>query len=286
MYSVGNLEQLSDKCFGDLLSLIHSLTGITIASNRKSMVQGRIRKRAMQLALNDYESYLELVKSDLNEKNIFIDLITTNETYFFRTPRIWDYIEKVFLPNWYKDHPKKIFMVWSAAASSGEEAHSLGILCQSFKEKHPGFSYQILGTDISQEMVQLCQKGLYCGKSIESFKKARPDMFMKYMIKAEDSFYQVNADIKSRLKFQTHNLFKSQIFADAFDLILLRNVLIYFTAQDQEVVLAKIAPRLSEAGVLIIGESESLSHIQHEFKHIEPLVYGRICSVGQLQGVG
>ena len=150
-------------------------------------------------------------------------------------------------------------MAWSAAASSGEEAHSLGILCQSFKEKNPEFLYQILGTDISHEMIELCQQGHYSGRSIEAFRKNRPQLFEKYMRNVQNDVFQVRTEIKSRLKFQKHNLFRPIENKDTFDLVLIRNVLIYFTGSDQEKVLRLIAPRLQPDSALIIGESESLS---------------------------
>lgn len=264
---------LSEKCFQEFLELIHELTGITIAKNRTSMIEGRLRKRITTLKLQSYESYLNLVKESRAEQGPFIDLVTTNETYFFRTPRIWDYIEHKFLPAWHSAHPKQIFNAWSAAASSGEEAHSLGLICQTFKEKNPGFLYQILGTDISQEMVGLCQAGQYTGRSIDSFKKTRAELFAKHMRPGPAGSFQVSPEIKSRLKFHQHNLFRPLQSSNNFDLILIRNVLIYFTGSDQEKVLSHLKPRMSESGILIIGESESLHHIETPFKSIEPFIY-------------
>lgn len=263
---------LTDECFGDYLKLIHQLTGITVMSNRKSMLQSRLRKHILSIGQSSYENYLRLVQSSAPEKVVFIDLVTTNETYFYRTPRIWDYIEKKFLPAWHQSHPRQTLQAWSAAASSGEEAHSLAVSCQIFKEKHPDFSFQILGTDISQEMVELCQAGEYAGRSIESFRRLRPDAFQKYMIPHREGF-RAAPEIRSRLKFQQHNLFGSLKSPVKFDLVLLRNVLIYFTPQDQEKVLAGLRPSLRPSGVLIIGESESLTHIHSDFKAVEPLVY-------------
>lgn len=264
---------LSEKCLNDFIKLIHELTGITIASNRNSMVEGRLRKRLTTLGLTSYESYLKLVREDRSEQVNFVDLVTTNETYFYRTPRVWDYIEKKFLPEWFAAHPKAVFTAWSAAASSGEEAHTLGIICQAFKEKNPDFLYQISGTDISKEMVGLCQQGHYLGRSIESFKKTRPELFEKYMTKAAGDSFQVIPEIKSRLKFQQHNLFQSLQHKERFDLVLIRNVLIYFKGPDQEKVISLIGPKMAEDGVMIIGESESLTHINTNFKSVEPLVY-------------
>jgi chemotaxis protein methyltransferase CheR len=84
---------LGEKCFTDYIELIHDLTGITIGKNRNSLVESRLRKRIMTLNLTSYESYFKRVKEDKSEQVKFVDLVTTNETYFYRTPRIWDYIE-------------------------------------------------------------------------------------------------------------------------------------------------------------------------------------------------
>lgn len=266
---------LSEECFHDFLKMIHELTGITIAQNRASMVEARLRKRMKALSLVTYDSYLKYVKENRAEQSFFIDVVTTNETYFYRTPRIWDYIENKFLAEWFTANPKKVFTAWSAAASSGEEAHTLAIICQAFKEKNPAFLYQITGTDISNEMVGRCQQGHYSGRSLESFKSLRPELFQKYMRMQENNVFQILPEIKARIKFSQQNLFKCKPPAEKFDLILIRNVLIYFKPGDQETVLSLIAPCLAEDGKLIIGESESLSHIKTPFKYVEPLIYKR-----------
>lgn len=270
-----DLEVIEDQCFENILSLVHELTGITIGKNRKTMVMGRLRKRITTLAIPSYEDYVNFVKTNADEKRVFVDLLTTNETYFFRTPRIWDYLQDRYLPTWYEKNKGKTFHAWSAASSSGEEAYSLGVQLKSFKEKNPDFKFRILGTDISQKMIELCQRGVYQGRSLESFKKIKPELFSKHLCEVSPGEYSVSADIKSCITFQTHNLFRSLNTESRFDLILLRNVLIYFKSADQEKVLGLIYPKLDSKGVLIIGESESLSHINTGFSHIEPLIYSK-----------
>lgn len=265
----GPETEISEACLADLVDLIHRWTGITVGQNRKAMLYGRLKKRMKTVGQNTFEAYLHYVKNTPDEKQAFIDLVTTNETYFFRTPRIWDHLEKTFIPDWFAKHPGKIFRVLSGAASSGEEAHSLGIICQEFKETHPAFNYQIIGTDISTRMVAKATEGRYSGRSIESF-RATP-RFEKYM-KAEGDQFRVITEVKSRIEFRSHNLFQ-KLTLEPFDLILLRNVLIYFKGPDQEKVLANLVPSLRSDGLLIIGESESLVHIQTEFESIAPLIY-------------
>jgi len=267
---------LSPETFQLYVSYIRDLTGISIGANRINMVQGRFRKRIQDLGHKSFENYLNFAKENVAEKTVFIDLITTNETQFFRTPRIWAYLSETFLPQWYNENRKKNFTVWSAAASSGEEAHSLGVICQQFKELHPDFTYQIIGTDISNEMIHLCQAATYGDKSISLFKTLKPEAFVKFMRKTSDDRYQPVPEIKSRIRFQQHNLFKPFMAKENFDLILLRNVLIYFTPADQEKVLGLVENNLSEKGLLMIGESESLTHIKTAFQYVEPLVYKKV----------
>lgn len=270
-----SLEHIDESCFEKILELVHKLIGITIAKNKKSMVQGRLRKRIASLGLSTYEDYYQLVVNSNDEKSIFIDLLTTNETYFFRTPRIWKYVEEVYLPEWFRANTGKTFQAWSAAASSGEEAHSLGIICQKFKERNPSFNYQIWGSDISRGMVSYCMKGEYQGKSVDSFKTSMPDVFQKYMKLNDEMKYEVLSEIKKKLSFFEHNLFNPLRNSINFDLILVRNVFIYFTAADQEKVLSKLWEKLDPKGVLIIGESESLASLNCNFRKIDNLIYSK-----------
>ncbi len=266
---------LSEPCFQQFLTLIHHLTGMTVAANRKVMVEGRVRKRATQLGLPHFEAYLECCKNDPSETLTFIHLITTHETYFFRTPRIWDYISEKLLPQWLAQNPQGVFQVWSAASASGEETYSLATACQAFKMQHPQFHYQILGTDISSEMIARCQAGRYEGRAVELFQQSKPEWFASYLKPVGPSGYEVRAELKAHVIFREHNLFHPLILSSQqFDLILLRNVLIYFANQDQERVLALLAAKLKAGlGRLIIGESESLSHIQTPYLALEPFIY-------------
>ena len=203
----------------------------------------------------------------------FIDVITTNKTYFFRTPRIWKYLQETYLPSWYLENRTKEFVAWSAATSSGEEANSIGILCQAFQDANPGFRYQVIGTDISKQMVSLCESGQYSGGSIRSFQESNAQWFSKYMIASGSDCFKAAPKIQRQMRFAQHNLFLPLKKAANFDLVLLRNVLIYFDSHDQEAVLSNIYPRLKKSGLLVIGESESLSNIKCRFEKESTYIY-------------
>lgn len=264
---------LDYKCFRKFQSFIHQLTGISVAEERSTLVEGRLQRRISTLSIKSFEEYLRLVQQDEDEQKVFVDLITTNETYCFRTPRIWSYLQDTFLPDWYRQNPREVFKVWSAAASSGEEAYSVGVLCEAFKADQPNFEYRVLGTDISPRMIARCKAGNYSGRSLRLFRDQKPDWFDQHMVSSESGGFQACSEIRSRLHFQEHNLFERLRNRGDFHLVLLRNVLIYFTPADQEKVLSLISPQLAPNGLLIVGESESLAHIDSGFQKKTMYIY-------------
>ncbi|MBL7545342.1 MAG: protein-glutamate O-methyltransferase CheR [Bdellovibrionaceae bacterium] len=268
------IDEIDEQTLVQFISLVHKHTGITLALNRKTMLQGRIKPRVRQLGLHGYKEYLALLESSREEIQILTDLVTTNETYFYRTPRIWSYLEKEYMPQWVESHSGGVFNAWSAAASSGEEAHTLGVVLQSIKTKRPALKYQILGSDISNDILNHAIKGEYSGRSIEQFRNDRPELFKGHMRPNGESGFSVESDVRKNIKFQQHNLFNTLKVKEKFDLVLLRNVLIYFEASDQEKVLFNVSQVMKPDGLLIIGESESLSRLATPFSYKMPLIYG------------
>jgi chemotaxis protein methyltransferase CheR len=276
MSEEAGVKDIDDKTMLRIISLTHQWTGITLTLNKKIMVQGRLRSRMRDLKITSYAKYLEHLESQAGEKELFVELITTNETYFYRTPRVWEYLEKEFIPQWISKNPGKVFNAWSAAASSGEESYTLAAHLQLFKEKHPGFQYQIYGTDISKDILAVAEKATYSGRSIEMFREKRPDLFHKCLRKNPDGVsFTVAPEIRSQITFQNHNLFETPKTKTTFDLVLVRNVLIYFEGPDQEKVLFNISRNMKSDGLLVIGESESLTRLQTPFNYHAPLIYNR-----------
>lgn len=267
------IENLSDRELEEVIAFVYSYTGITMNSSKRSLLQGRIRPRLREIGLKNYKEYIDYLKSNPSEKESFIDLCTTNETYFFRTQRVWDYFENDFLKNWYSKNPQKKLRIWSGASSSGEEVYTIGILCEFFKKSHPSFSYEIIGSDISNEILEKAKLGIYQGRAIDSFKKNHLDLF-NVMMKSEDQVnYTVIPEVKNSINFVKHNLFHPAIAIENFDIVFLRNVLIYFKSSDQELVLRNIYRSLKKEGILILGESESLTGLTTHFSYLSPLIY-------------
>lgn len=275
---LSSLKQEPEGFTDDFFRLTHDFTGITIRPERRSMLEGRLRKRLRHLNLDNFTDYLDYIKRQPEEREGFINAVTTNETYFYRTPRVWEYIEEKFLPCWYAANKGKTINVWSAASSTGEEAHTLGIFMQQFKDANSGFEYRVKGTDIDSSVVEKARAGIYNGRSVERFRVARPELFSQYLKGSDDDGYAIQPGIKSRLEFTLFNLFSVNASAQEFDLVLLRNVLIYFNREDQEKVMATVHKRLKPGGVVIIGESESLNNINTSFEYIAPTIYQPLAS--------
>ena len=243
-----------------------------MASNKRTLLQGRLRPRIRTLGLSSYEQYFVYLTEHKSEIQTFINLVTTNETSFFRTQRVWDFFSKEFLPSWAERHRKEPLRIWSAAASSGEEVYTIAICCEEFRARNQSFSYQLLGTDISTNVLAIAEKGEYQGRSIDAFLSSNKQTFGKYLTPVGDAF-RVADHVRGKIRFSTHNLFQQFPQANSFNIVFLRNVLIYFEPEDQEKVLQNVSRALLDNGTLVIGESESLSRLKTPFQFKSPLIY-------------
>ena len=255
-----------------LFAQVRLHTGIVMAERKWTMLHGRLRRRLQELQLSGYEAYLALLGRSKHEVGCFIDLVTTNETSFFRTPRIWQYLEEHFFPRWHAAHPGATMQIWSAAASTGEEGYSLAMLANEFRQKHPDFSYRILATDISQAVLDVAAAGSYAGRNAKGLQASRPEMVERYFVPEGDG-YTARPALKAHLTFRPHNLYQDLTEPTRFDLVLLRNVLIYFDEPGQEAVVERVRRAMAPESTLIIGESESLHRIRSGFTYEQPLIY-------------
>ncbi|WP_372651747.1 protein-glutamate O-methyltransferase CheR [Halobacteriovorax sp.] len=271
------IEELDIDTLREVISLVHSATGISIPEHKKTMIKRRLSSRLRSHSITSFKEYLSLVKKDNNELVHFINMVTTNETNFFRTDRVWEYFEQIFLTDFLKHSAGKTLKMWSAASSTGEEGYSLAMSCEEFKQEHKcQLNYNVLGTDIASSVVSHAECGKYEGRNIDNLRKKNPYRLEKYF-REKDGLYSISPSLKSNTSFKVHNLFKVLDEPGSFDIIFLRNVLIYFTPVDQEIVIQNIEKKLSPEGILVIGESESLSRLDTKLKFVSPLVYKK-CS--------
>lgn len=266
-------KSLSEADFSKLRGIVHKQTGITIAENRKSMMFSRLQRRLREIGESTFNGYIKKLSADPAEMQEFTNRITTNETYFYRTPRVWSHLREECIPAFVNAKQARPIKVWSAAASTGEEGHTLGVVLEEVRQSTPGFDYSVLGTDISSRVLDIANEGHYVGRPVNRFKQEDPELFAKHMQGNDTDGYRVHPDIKKRIKFRLHNLLKPLASGGPFDVVFLRNVLIYFTDEDQEKILSNIHRQVRPEGTLIIGESETLKNLRTDFEPIAPLVY-------------
>lgn len=264
--------EMGDRQFAELREIIHANTGITIADGRKSLLLTRLRSRLREINEPDFKSYIARVGRDKAELQNLIDRVTTNKTYFYRTPRVWDHFTQVTVPDFLKGGGRKM-RVWSGAASTGDEAHTIGVVLEEVRRTTAGFDYAVVGTDVSARVLKTAETGVYPAKAVAAFQKDAPDLFRAHMVGDDAGGFKVRPEVKSRIKFKRHNLLEKLKGTGPFDAVFLRNVLIYFTNEDQETILRHVLDLMTPTGTLFIGESETINRLDTGFEPVEPLIY-------------
>ena len=265
--------ELSDLQFSKLCEIIHRNTGITIADGRKSLLLSRLRGRLREVNEPNFKSYIARLSSDAAELQELINRVTTNKTYFYRTPRVWDHFREIAVPEFLNRKTGQPMRIWSAASSTGEEAHTIGVVLEDFRRSMGGFDYNVLGTDVSSRVLKAANTGVYLPRAVSAFRSDNPELFRSGMVGDDENGYSVKPEIKSRLKFKLHNLQNRLKGNTQFDVVFLRNVLIYFTVEDQEKILENVRGQMHPTGTLYIGESETLRRVKTRFELVEPMVY-------------
>ncbi len=265
------IAELHSPTLDAMLALVRRHTGIAMSERKQVLLEGRLRPRLRALALSSYEEYLALIERDGPEVQVFINMVTTNDTQFFRTPAVWDYLRATFLPAWQRRADRATLRIWSAAAASGEEAYSLAMLCEDVRRLHAGFRYQIVGTDISTEMVQAASAGSYAGRSAQQLRELHPALCARYF-QDDQQGLRARPELQAHVSFRQHNLLTGSM-AGTFDLVLLRNVLIYFDAANQQALLGQVRRAMASDARLILGEQESITRLASDFVFEQAHVY-------------
>ena len=246
---------LSDREFADIRGLLYRIAGINLGAEKKALVCGRLEKRLLQTGAKSYRDYFSLATQRGNERELTaaLDLLTTNETYFFREPKHYEFLEKE-LP---ARKSKQPLAIWSAAASFGDEAYSTAMLLtdlQTSGRVTPGWS--ILGTDISHRVLLAAKAAVY---PVDRLRNVSPERLRRYCLRGEgDAEGQVLLQDKLRenVSFGQLNLCQDYSGLGPFDVIFLRNVLIYFDLVTKAQVVDRALALLRPGGLFFLGTAE------------------------------
>lgn len=255
--------------FNWIKDFLYKQTGIVLNENKKALVTGRLDSRLRFYGLGSYTAYFHLFSKPgfEQEKTMAIDLLTTNETYFFREIKHFDFLQNTVFP---AQSLGKTLRIWSAASSSGEEAYSCAMLLANYSKN---LLWEIIGSDISTRMVEKAQKGLY---PLLATDKIPPHLLKNYCLKGKgeyEGFFLVEPNIRKRVKFMQVNLLENLPDLGLFDVIFLRNVMIYFDAPTKKQLVERMQDYLKVGGYFIISHSESLTGFKHDLLMISPSIY-------------
>ena len=262
-------ESITDREFRDIRSWIYRRAGIHLSDQKKALVSGRLATRLRHYQLTHYGDYFHLLQAGTHpdEPQVAVDLLTTNETHFFREPRHFDYLRDQILPL----HPvKRPLRVWSAACSSGEEPYSIAMTLASTLGEGP---WEVLASDLSSRVLDRARKGHY---PMARARTISHECLVAHCLKGtgrHDGTFMVAPHVASRVQFSQINLNEPLPRLGEFDLIFLRNVMIYFDAPTKQQVMDRILGCLRPGGHLMIGHSESLNSVESTMKSVAPAIY-------------
>lgn len=280
--------EISDELFLQVGKMITERYGIKMPLEKKIMFQARLQRRLRELDIYSFDEYAARLftdTSDSTEFDLLADFISTNKTEFFREKDHFDFLNKDIFPEYLKNSRSALFpqmKIWSAGCSSGQEAYSIGIQLEEFMLKNGvRFDYSILATDISGKMLKSAREAVYPMSQVEEMTL---ELKRRYFLKsknAKDQKVRVIKQIRDKVKVGYMNLMDGLYpFQTQFDVVFLRNTLIYFDPKVQLGVLIKVLDSLKTGGYLFIGHSESLINLHLPIKSIAPSVYIKINTEG------
>ncbi len=261
--------KLTDQEFDFLRKLLYDVSGISLSTEKKPLVIGRLTRRIESLGLTSYGEYFRLIasKADPDERQWAMDALTTNETYFFREPQHFAFLSETILP---RVAAGETFRVWSAASSSGEEAYSIAMLLAERLGKRP---WEIVGSDLSTKVLAKARRGQY---PIERAEKIPPSYLRSFCLKGtgdQEGTFMIEAWLRQRVRFEQANLMEALPKLGLFDVIFLRNVLIYFDPPTKRKVVNSLLPFMKPNGYFFSGHSESLTGLVEGLTQIKPAIY-------------
>ncbi len=264
---------ITDKEFKLFQSLIYDKAGISMSDAKKFLMVTRLSKRLRHFKLNSFTQYHQILMNGQHrgEMQNMIDLLTTNETYFFREEKHFDFLQKEILAN---HRAGKRFRVWSAACSRGQEPYTLAMVLAD--QLGVDANWDILATDISSKVLDFAHKGLY---PINEADKIPKDLLNKWCFKGVRSqmgSLLIDKRLGKHISFKSLNLIGQWPDTERFSVIFLRNVMIYFDIETKQKLVERLRNRLELGGYLIVGHSESLNQVNDKMKVIQPSVYQRI----------
>lgn len=268
-HSPSSINVLHDQEFAQFRDLIYRIAGISMTAAKKPLVSSRLAKRVRHHNLSSYGDYFRLITSPHGkaELQVAVDSLTTNETHFFREQKHFDFLRQQIIP---ARKAGRGLRIWSAACSSGEEPYSIAMMLDELLGKEP---WEVVASDISTHILEKARNGLYPAERIPEIPK---NYLSRYCLKGIDEHHGtmlIKPSLRERVHFMPHNLLEVPAKLGEFDVIFLRNVMIYFDQDTKRQVMSRLLPLLRPGGYFLIGHSESLNGVTDDVRQVVPAVY-------------
>jgi chemotaxis protein methyltransferase CheR len=260
---------LSDQDFQQFSALIYRIAGISMSPAKKPLITSRLAKRLKHHQLASYGDYFRFITSAQGKEELqqAVDSLTTNETHFFREPKHFDFLRQRVIP---ARQPGKGMRIWSAACSSGEEPFSIAMLLDDMLGAEP---WEVIASDISSRILDKARSGLFPMERMPEIPKPYLNRYCLKGVGEYDGTLLIEQSLRDRVRFISHNLMQAPPRLEPFDVIFLRNVMIYFDQETKRQVVSRLLPLLRPGGYFLIGHSESLNGVIDDLRPVTPAVY-------------
>jgi chemotaxis protein methyltransferase CheR len=270
--------ELTDEEFKRFCGLIYRTAGIRIADTKRVLVANRVRRRLRATGIGTFAEYYALVTSPAGaaEMPLFLDAITTNETYFYRDRHQYVWLGETFLPEIAQRavgrlHPRTL-RIWSAACSTGEEPYSIGLQLMAKRYLFASWRLKIVGTDLSGAVLDSARKGSYDERAVHLISVEERKRYFEE--DPQSRRWTVKDEVRSLVTWKLHNLLQP-LREDPFDCIFLKNVLIYFDMASKQTVVRNVLASLARGGYLIVGPTEGIYSMLDPLTKLKPWLYQR-----------
>src|ERR1017187_150557 len=274
-------EGLSNADFDRLRTLIYAESGINLNSDKKLMLEIRLKRRLRDLQLSSSREYCDYVfASERQEDELvhLIDAVTTNKTDFFREAGHFDYLVSQALPELLsRNGAGRKSLAWSAGCSTGEEPYTIAMGLREHANAHPGFRFSVLATDISTDVLAKARLGVFKSGLVAQVPK---DIRRKYFMRSRDpesDLVRVVPELRALIEFRRVNFMDADFgLSESPEIIFCRNVIIYFDRPTQIRLLQKLTRQLAPGGYFFAGHSESLQGMDLPLVPTAPSVYRKV----------
>lgn len=257
--------------FDRLRRFFEAASGIRLGDHKRELVCGRLARRLRERGVADYAAYLRLIEQpgEAQERQLAIDLLTTNETHFFREPKHFEILRGELAERLARGQAGGL-RVWSAACSTGEEPYSLAMTLDQVLGRRP---WRVFASDLSQRVLAEARRGLYGAQRAGEVPRALAE---RYLLEGTEEYagtWLVDGELRQRVDFAHCNLTALPPGLGPFDIVFLRNVLIYFEPPVKRRIVEAVLQRMAPGGLLFVGHSESLTGVVDGLRQVVPTVY-------------